>query len=374
MRSVLRDFNAGELDAADACQRLEISRTRLYELRTAWLREKEGYRSKASGGRRRDPWPSSVMDFLLEFLPVQQPPNYQLVADEMLRLHGFKRSRSAVEAYVKAHLSHLASKPPRQPRTPRRFRRACTGELWQHDSSIHQWWPAPRKQTLILSVDDCSGFIVAGRFVRSDTTWDHFLHFRQAFERHGLPEAIYTDALSLFGPSSSDDRRDPRSEFQRALRALNVAHLVAPTPQAKGKIERRFGTFQKRLVALLAHQGVGESQHADEILQMEIQRQNLKTLRSTGLVPSEVWNQQIQKRTTKLRPCPAETLLDLHLSLRTSRRVHSGHIIEFDGHDYEISPTLRRSVTVLFHPGKKFWVLEQLPRTLWPTILGHFTL
>lgn len=315
-----------------------------------------------------------MVDFLVGFLPVQQPPNYQLVADEMLRLHGFKRSRSTVEAYVKTHLPHLISKPPRQPRPPRRFRRARAGELWQHDSSIHQWWPAERKQTLILSVDDCSGFIVAGRFVRSDTTWDHFLHFRQAFECHGLPEAIYTDALSLFGPSSSDDRRDPRSEFQRALRALNVAHLVAPTPQAKGKIERRFGTFQKRLVALLAYQNVGYSHHANEILQMEIQRQNLKNLRSTGLIPSEIWNQQIQECAAKMRTCPTETMLDLHLSLRTSRRVHSGNLIEFGGREYEISPTLRRSVTILFHPGRKFWVLEHLPWAIWPTVLGHFTL
>ena len=315
-----------------------------------------------------------MVDFLVGFLPVQQPPNYQLVADEMLRLHGFKRSRSTVEAYVKTHLPHLISKPPRQPRPPRRFRRARARELWQHDSSIHQWWPAERKQTLILSVDDCSGFIVAGRFVRFDTTWDPFLHFRQAFECHGLPEAIYTDALSLFGPSSSDDRRDPRSEFQRALRALNVAHLVAPTPQAKGKIERRFGTFQKRLVALLVYQNVDDSHHANEILQMEIQRQNLKNLRSTGLIPSEIWNQQIQECAAKMRTCPTETMLDLHLSLRTSRRVHSRHLIEFDGREYEISPTLRRSVTILFHPSRKFWVLEHVPKFIWPTILGHFTL
>ena len=53
------------------------------------------------------------------------------------------------------------------------------------------------------------------------------------FRRHGIPRSIYTDALSLFGPSSSSDHSDPKSEFQRALRALEVAHLVAPTPQGQ---------------------------------------------------------------------------------------------------------------------------------------------
>jgi len=69
--------------------------------------------------------------------------------------------------------------------------------------------------------------------VPTDTTGHHFQHFRRAFTLHGLPVALYTDALSLFGYQSTTDGRDPRSEFQRALTALGVTHLVAPSPQAK---------------------------------------------------------------------------------------------------------------------------------------------
>jgi hypothetical protein len=144
---------------------------------------------------------------------------------------------------------------------------------------------------------------VAGRFVERDTTWNHFQHFRQAFERHGLPEAIYTDALSLFGPSSSNHHADPRSEFQRALRALHVAHLVAPTPQAKGKIERSFQTFQNRLVTLMAHAKVSDWESADSILQMEIQRQGRKTLRTTGKIPSKVWEEQLRRQNRRRGDC-----------------------------------------------------------------------
>jgi hypothetical protein len=362
------------IDAASARARLEVSRTRLYELRAEWIKDQSGYQPGASGGDHGEAWPAEVIEFLKGFLPLQNPPNFQLVADEMDRLHNFKRARSTVEDHVKAHFAHLIAQPERKPRTYRRFRRAHVGELWQHDSSIHQWWPAADKQTLLLTVDDCSGLCVAGRFVERDTTWDHFLHFREAFERHGLPQAIYTDALSLFGPSSSHDHSDPKSEFQRALRALHVAHIVAPTPQAKGKIERRFGTFQGRLVTLMAHEKVSSWQHADEILQMEIKRQNRKTLRTTGKVPAEVWDEQVHKRTARLRPTPEPTLLDLHFSLRGTRKVHLRHIIQFGGINYEISPTSRKSVTVLFHPFRKFWVLEHSPNLTWPPILGHFTL
>ena len=306
---------------------------------------------------------------------MQSPPNFQLVADELLRLYSFSRSRSNVEAYVKKHLPKLIPHQKRKKKTYRRFRCAFIGELWQHDSSSHQWWEAPEKQLLLLTVDDASGMIVAGRFVDAETTWNHFFHFRSAFEAHGLPESIYTDGLSLFGASGIHDaNQDPRSQFQRALMKLGVGHLVAPTPQAKGKIERRFGTFQRRMLALLAYARVKTMSQANEVLQMEIERQNHTAQRSTGFIPATAWREQIDKRIDHLKPLPSPTLLDLHLSLRCSRRVNNDSTIDFDGVSYEIAPTKRKRVTVIFHPKRKFWVLEDDPDCSWSTVLGSFTL
>jgi hypothetical protein len=264
--------------------------------------------------------------------------------------------------------------PTRPPRVYRRFRRACIGEHWQHDSSIHQWWPAAAKQTLLLTVDDHSGLNLAGRLVESDTTWDHFEHFRQAFESWGLPEIIYTAGLSLFGPSSSHDHSDPKSEFQRALRGLGVAHLVAPTPQAKGKIERRFGSFQRRLVTLLAHARAQTWRQSDEVLQMEIAGQNRTVNRTLGKVPLRIWDAQSQGGEGRMRPAPPAALLDPHLSLRCSRRVNNDHTIDFDGSNHEITPTLRKTVTLVLHPRLRLRVLELPPKDVWTPILGPFTL
>lgn len=343
-------------------------------MRTAWLRQRKAFGIAASGGNQRAPWPPEAVAFLREFLPLQNPPNFQLVADELLRLHGLRRSRSTVEAYVKRHLADLVPTPQRKPRTYRRFRRARFGELWQHDSSIHQWWPAYQKQTLLLTVDDHSGFLVAGRFVPRDTTWEHFCHFRSAFELIGLPQAIYTDGLSLFGPSSSDDDRDPRSEFQRALRPLDVAHIVASSPQAKGKIERRFGTFQNRLVTLLAHAKARSYSAANSVLQMEIDRQNSTKLSSTEEVPRDCFERALRSGSHALRPCPSSSLLDLHFSLRATCLVHNDHTIEFDGRPFRIAPTNLKRVVVLFHPNSQLWVLDRLPASSWPTVLGRFSL
>src|SRR6266446_4582612 len=80
--------------------------------------------------------------------------------------------------------------------------------------------------------------------------------------------------LSLFGHDSMADDRDPCSEFQRAFSALGVTHLVAPSPQAKGKIERRFGTLQQRLVALLAYEHVSDYPAAQVVLDRQVAHQN----------------------------------------------------------------------------------------------------
>ena len=184
---------------------------------------REAFHSKASGGAHRGLWPADVCAFLAQFVPLASPPNFQLVADELKRLFGFVRARSSVEAFLKSHLPQLLPTPPPRLRTDRRFRRAFIGELWPHDSSIHQWWPAAQKQLLLLTVDDHSGSNVAGRFVSADTTWNHFCHFRGALEKHGIPEAIYTDALSLFGPSSSTDRSAQRANFSGPEREVGQA-------------------------------------------------------------------------------------------------------------------------------------------------------
>ena len=368
----LHEFNSGYIRAREACELLHVGKTRLYQLRARWLKDRKDFQIKTSGGDHRASWPTPVIAFLREFVPLQTPCNFQLVADELLRLHALKRARSSVEAYIKTHLPTLIPPSPKKPRTFRRFRRARFGELFQHDSSIHQWWPGPEKQTLLLTLDDHSGLNIAGRFVPRDTTWAHFLHFRRIFQTFGIPEAIYTDGLSLFGPSSSYDHLDPRSQFQRALRAIGVAHLVAPSPQAKGKIERRFGTFQKRLVTLLAHAKADSYEHANEILQMEIKRQNSTKNSSTGEVPNHLFEQS--QHSSAIRPSPPSALLDLHLSLRTTRKVAIDHAIEFEGRTYKIAPTLKKTVTVLYHPQSKIWVLEEPPNMIWPNILGHFSL
>ena len=67
-------------------------------------------------------------------------------------------------------------------------------------------------------------------------------------------------------------------------------------------------------------------------------------------------------------------MLDLHFSLRATRKVHTGPYIEFDSQDYEIAPTSHKVVTVLYHPFRKLWVLDHSANLTLPPVLDHFTL
>ena len=377
LTQTLDSFHRGDLDGLTAAELLNVSRAHLFRLRLAWLRNPTGFAVRASGGNHYEVWPVEIRRFLAAFLPLQRPPNYQLVADELVARFAFHRNRKSVAAYARSHFPKLVRALEPVPKPRRRWERSRVSELWQHDSSIHPWWAADAKQTLLLTVDDHSRKYLGGTFVPVDTTWHHFEHFRRAFLLHGRPQALYTDGLALFGYESSTDGRDPRSEFQRALTALGVSHLVAPSPQAKGKIERRFGTFQNRLLALLAFERIDAYGPAQEILDRELHRQNRTVCRTTGLSPNDAGDKACTEKRDLSRPCPDPSLLDLHFAIHHGRRRNADHQIDFLGRSWPIGQTARQTVTVIHHPDRQFWVVTQPPKppeNRWPDVLARFSL
>jgi hypothetical protein len=339
------------------------------------LRQKTAFQPKPSGGNHKALWPHQVQLFLREIIPLSRPLNYAFLAEQLERRFGFRRSRSALSQFLQEHFPELIFHSPPGPKPRRRWETAAIGELWQHDSSPHQWWPGPALQNLILTADDHSRKIVAGRF-DPDTTWNHFCHLRPCLESCGCPANFYTDGLSLFGHTSAADRLDTLSQFQRALGGLGINHRVAPSPQAKGKIERLFGTLQKRLVTLFAYEKVQDHPQANQLLQQEIARYNSSHRhRSTGLIPSQSWDKALQEKRSQLQPPPPKSLLDLHLALHLARKVSSASSIEFLGRTWSISPTQLQNVLIIHHPLQRFWVVTPAaPLKTWPDILACYSL
>src|SRR5260370_30552924 len=139
-----------------------------------------------------------------------------------------------------------------------RPRRSRFGELVQWDTSEHDWLEGRgEKLYLIAMIDDATSRLFA-RFVRHDSTEENMKLLWSYLEKFGRPVSFYTDKASLFQTAQKRKRDEPGGEkdpvempptqMGRALRELAITWIAAHSPQAKGRVERNFGTAQDRLV------------------------------------------------------------------------------------------------------------------------------
>lgn len=379
IEATLAAFNDRRLSPADACARLGVGRSRLYTLRALWLAKGRSLPLAPSGGDHSAPWPDEADAFLRTTLATGEPANFSFLADELVRRFNFRRSASNVREHIRRRMPELLREPlKRGPKPRRRWQRKGYGDLLQHDSSPHQWWPGERLQILALTIDDATRFIVGAGFIEAETTFAHLDHVREIFATHGLPRDFYTDGLSLFGHESRKaGDTDTLSQFQRALGCLGVSHLVAKDPQSKGKIERQFGFWQKRLPALMRFESVRDHHQANELLaaQIDWHHHNHRS-RSTGMTPCQAVEKSISEGSCRWRPAPERELLDLHLSVHHTRVVQKAREISFLGTRWEIAPCETKQVTIVQQPGS-FRVIDRAPTPQtpqWPDILAEYHL
>ena len=154
-----------------------------------------------------------------------------------------------------------------------RPRRECFGELVQWDTSEHEWLEGRGpKLYLIAMIDDATSRALA-RFVEHDSTAENMRLLGYWLERFGRPLEYYTDKASLFQVNrplhynKHLEETPPRTQIGRALQELGIGWIAAHSPQAKGRIERFFGTAQDRLVKGLRKAGAHTPEAANEYLE-----------------------------------------------------------------------------------------------------------
>jgi hypothetical protein len=156
-----------------------------------------------------------------------------------------------------------------------RPRRSCRGELVQWDTSEHDWLEGRgEKLYLIAMIDDASSQMTA-RFVAHDSTAENLGVLKRYLEQRGRPLAFYTDKAGLFQvnrPASREEElggEEARTQIGRALEELGIEWIAAHSPQAKGRVERCFGTLQDRLVKGLRVAGARTGEEANAYLEGE---------------------------------------------------------------------------------------------------------
>lgn len=139
-----------------------------------------------------------------------------------------------------------------------RPRREYFGELQQFDGSYHYWFEkrycddegSPIEVCLLASIDDATGTITQATFSANEGVMSVFTFWLKYIERLGKPISIYLDKFSTYkiNHKAALDNSELMTQFQRAMQQLGIELITAHSPQAKGRIERLFGTLQDRLV------------------------------------------------------------------------------------------------------------------------------
>src|SRR5256712_943916 len=213
-----------------------------------------------------------------------------------------------------------------------RPRRSCRGELVQWDTSEHDWLEGRGpKLYLVAMIDDATSQAYA-RFARHDSTEENLRVLWGYLERRGRPVEFYTDKSSLFtvnapAPEAADEAvKEELTQIGRALQELGIGWIAAHSPQAKGRIERFFGTAQDRLVKGLRLAKAASLEEANTYLEREY-------------LP--LWNRSFTvvaaNPTDAHRPLGAEHELAAILSQVEERVVTPDYTIRYQGKIYQIA-------------------------------------
>jgi len=166
-------------------------------------------------------------------------------------------------------------KKRRKTRAHRRWRerKAHRGEMVQMDGSHHDWFEGRGPACVLMGyIDDATGRAF-GRFYGYEGTMPAMDSFRRYVQRWGIPLSVYLDRHTTYRspakPSIAEELEgiEPLSEFERALGELGVEVIHAYSAQAKGRIERLFGTLQDRLVKEMRLRGIKSVGEANEFLE-----------------------------------------------------------------------------------------------------------
>ena len=161
------------------------------------------------------------------------------------------------------HQIGMVKKAKKRRSRPRykRERMPQPGLLVQMDGSTHRWF-ADRETCLIAAVDDATSLVVGAEFFEGETTFGCLKVLSEVVTNYGVFRGLYTDHAGVYGGI----KRQGFSQVKRAVEELGSHVLFANSPEAKGRIERLFGTLQDRMVAEMRLNKIRTIEQANEFL------------------------------------------------------------------------------------------------------------
>jgi transposase len=257
-----------------------------------------------------------------------------LAAEKLKERNGIRISDETLRLWLlEAGITHFRRRA--RPHRAWRERKAHRGELIQMDGSHHAWFEERGPDCVLMAyIDDASNRVYA-RFYLYEGTLPAMDSFKRYIQRDGIPLSVYLDKHSTYKawaePTIAEQLagRKPKSQFERALEELGVEVIHADSPQAKGRVERLFGTFQDRLIKEMRLANVSNLDEANRFLSGYLPIYN----RRFSLKPKEGVNLH--------RPIPAGLNLNDILCIRTERRLRNDFTVAHNGGLYQVHDHVR---------------------------------
>jgi transposase len=271
--------------------------------------------------------------------------NLTHLAEKLLLCEGIRVKRETLRTW--AHEVGTPKKTRRRssnkihqlrPRMPR------MGMLIQFDGSDHDWFSGngPRA-VLVGGIDDATGEVLWIEFFPAEDTFSCLKVIRQITEKYGIAEAYYFDQAGHFGKRNTEQ---DATQIGRALGELGMKALLASTPQAKGRVERLWGTMQDRLVAELRLHGINRMPAANEFIKNEF-------------LPAYNAQFAVSPRSaeTAFKPVPQYKDLRNIFCVKETRKISGAHQFSYGNETYLVERTQDyrfRTVQILsYEDGKK---------------------
>lgn len=282
---VLNGIERRQLTGRQGAEALQLSLRHTKRLLAAY--RKEGAAALAHGNRGRKPTHAMGEAVKARVLDLARSKYAHFNTQHFTELLGEREGINLSRSSVRRILLQGGISSPRKRRPPRhrsrRERYPREGMLLQIDGSHHRWLEE-RGPSLVLigAIDDATGKVTDALFREQEDALGYFQLLRMIVTACGVPMALYHDGHAVFERSKYDPEsleeqlygRRHDTQFGRLMAELNIASIRSRSPQARGRIERLWGTFQDRLVSELRLAGAKTIEDANLVLRDYLARHN----------------------------------------------------------------------------------------------------
>jgi hypothetical protein len=288
--------------------------------------------------------------------------NVRHFCEKLREQHGIRLSYTWVKAALQG-AGLVKKERRRKTHRRRRARRPLPGMLLHLDGSRHRWFQDDRWYDLLVVLDDASNEIYYAQLVNQESTATVMAALREVVEQKGLFCALYSDRAShFFETRKAGERVDAHrlTQVGRALRELGIQMIPAYSPQARGRSERNFGTWQGRLPQELRLRKIDTVEEANCFLREEYMEEFNRRFRAASAQPGSAF-----------LPCRHRDL-DLVFSLQQTRTVGGDNTVRVGGLCLQLEAVAWRGSLAGCQVVVHQHLDETLTATYGPHVLGRF--